>query len=280
MEHNGADVLGPIVDYSPSISTSPATTTTRCSPASTAPRNCSSSTDTVIEAWDVEAPRIAAGRQYRLPDGGSPRRDRLRRMEHLVSPPRRPRPRCKNKLEEPYNLRDALWTASMIHLFQRWGDKVTMANLAQMVNVIAPIITERERTLPAADVLPAGTVQAGKRRSRRAHLERGSVVHVSPIRQRAVSGCLRHQRRSRPPEHRGGQSRQGPVSTRRSLSWRRSHRDRGGKVFTIDGPSTDAMNSFEKPDVVAVSTREHQGFGARFSFEFPAHSVTLLQMAR
>src|SRR5436190_12473729 len=29
----------------------------------------------------------------------------------------------------------------MIHLFQRWGDKVTMANLAQMVNVIAPIMT-------------------------------------------------------------------------------------------------------------------------------------------
>src|SRR5207247_5684786 len=46
-----------------------------------------------------------------------------------------------NKIEEPYNLRDALWTASMIHLFQRWGDKVTMANLAQLVNVIAPIMT-------------------------------------------------------------------------------------------------------------------------------------------
>jgi alpha-L-arabinofuranosidase len=47
----------------------------------------------------------------------------------------------KAKLEEPYNLRDALWTASMLHVFQRWGDKVTMANLAQMVNVIAPITT-------------------------------------------------------------------------------------------------------------------------------------------
>jgi hypothetical protein len=29
----------------------------------------------------------------------------------------------------------------MLHLFQRWGDKVTMANMAQMVNVIAPIFT-------------------------------------------------------------------------------------------------------------------------------------------
>src|SRR6202795_4612977 len=43
----------------------------------------------------------------------------------------------KAKLEEPYNLRDALWTASMLHVFQRWGDKVTIANLAQMVNVIS-----------------------------------------------------------------------------------------------------------------------------------------------
>ena len=31
----------------------------------------------------------------------------------------------KAQLEEPYNLRDALWTASMLHLFQRCGDRVT-----------------------------------------------------------------------------------------------------------------------------------------------------------
>ena len=52
----------------------------------------------------------------------------------------------------------------------------------------------------------------------------------------------------------------------------------GGKVFTINGPSVDAMNSFEKPTAVNVATRDFGGFGAKFSLEFPAHSISLLQM--
>jgi alpha-L-arabinofuranosidase len=51
-----------------------------------------------------------------------------------------------------------------------------------------------------------------------------------------------------------------------------------GRVFTINGPSPEAMNSFETPRVVEISEREHAGFGPGFSFEFPAHSVTLLEI--
>ncbi len=51
------------------------------------------------------------------------------------------------------------------------------------------------------------------------------------------------------------------------------------KVFTINGPSPDAVNSFEQPTYVATATRDSSDFGAQFSFEFPAHSVTLLEMA-
>src|SRR5208282_413702 len=72
----------------------------------------------------------------------------------------------KNKLEEPYNLRDALWTASMIHLFQRWGDKVTMANLAQMVNVFAPIMTS-EKGLYLQPTSSRSSCIAGKAAARR-----------------------------------------------------------------------------------------------------------------
>lgn len=42
-----------------------------------------------------------------------------------------------------YNWRDALWTASILNLFVR-NPSVSVANLAQSVNVIAPIITEKE----------------------------------------------------------------------------------------------------------------------------------------
>jgi alpha-L-arabinofuranosidase len=50
-----------------------------------------------------------------------------------------------------------------------------------------------------------------------------------------------------------------------------------GKVFTINGPSPDAVNSFEQPNLVTTTTRDSSDFGAQFTFEFPAHSVTLLE---
>lgn len=47
----------------------------------------------------------------------------------------------KNALEERYNLEDALVIAGFLNAFVRNADVVKMANMAQLVNVIAPIFT-------------------------------------------------------------------------------------------------------------------------------------------
>jgi alpha-N-arabinofuranosidase len=49
--------------------------------------------------------------------------------------------RGKNALEERYNLEDALVIAGFLNAFIRNADIVKMANMAQLVNVIAPIFT-------------------------------------------------------------------------------------------------------------------------------------------
>ena len=49
--------------------------------------------------------------------------------------------RGKTALEEKYNLEDALVIASFLNVFIRNADIVKMANMAQLVNVIAPIFT-------------------------------------------------------------------------------------------------------------------------------------------
>jgi alpha-N-arabinofuranosidase len=49
--------------------------------------------------------------------------------------------RGKNALEEKYNLEDALVIAGFLNAFIRNADIVKMANMAQLVNVIAPIFT-------------------------------------------------------------------------------------------------------------------------------------------
>lgn len=50
-------------------------------------------------------------------------------------------------IEEIYNLEDALVCAGFLNSFIRHADVVRIANLAQMVNVIAPLITKRDRLL-------------------------------------------------------------------------------------------------------------------------------------
>jgi alpha-N-arabinofuranosidase len=52
-----------------------------------------------------------------------------------------PKAREKMKLEEIYNLEDALATAVQLNAFIRHARTVKMANIAQMVNVIAPVLT-------------------------------------------------------------------------------------------------------------------------------------------
>ena len=50
----------------------------------------------------------------------------------------------RNGLEEVYNFEDALATSLFFNAFFRHADVVKMANLAQMVNVIAPIMTNKD----------------------------------------------------------------------------------------------------------------------------------------
>jgi alpha-N-arabinofuranosidase len=50
----------------------------------------------------------------------------------------------ENKLEEIYNLEDALVVAMHFNAFIRHAKSVRMANIAQIVNVIAPVFTRRE----------------------------------------------------------------------------------------------------------------------------------------
>lgn len=45
-----------------------------------------------------------------------------------------------------YNWRDALWTACMMNLCLRRAEDIAITNLAQMVNVLAPILTEGDRS--------------------------------------------------------------------------------------------------------------------------------------
>ena len=46
-----------------------------------------------------------------------------------------------------YNWRDALWTAGMLNTFVHYAEDIGITNLAQMVNVLAPILTVGDQSL-------------------------------------------------------------------------------------------------------------------------------------
>ncbi|MFC1735464.1 alpha-L-arabinofuranosidase C-terminal domain-containing protein [Candidatus Hydrogenedentota bacterium] len=48
-------------------------------------------------------------------------------------------------LEQEYKLRDGLYAAGMFHAMQRMGDRVKIANLAQLVNVLGALRTDKTR---------------------------------------------------------------------------------------------------------------------------------------
>jgi alpha-N-arabinofuranosidase len=50
-------------------------------------------------------------------------------------------------IEEPYNLEDALVVAGFLNSFIRHADGLKIANIAQIVNVIAPILTDGDQML-------------------------------------------------------------------------------------------------------------------------------------
>lgn len=66
-------------------------------------------------------------------------------------------------IEEAYNLEDALVVAGFLHSFLRHADVVKIANLAQIVNVIAPILTREDDILVQSIYYPFAMVS--KRRN-------------------------------------------------------------------------------------------------------------------
>src|SRR5581483_9343976 len=201
----------------------------------------------------------------------------------------------KAGVEERYTLSDALAVATYLNGFVRHCRAVRIANLAQLVNAIAPIFTG-----PRGLFLQ--TIYHPLRLYAEHTLEVGLDVHVeSPTRELPVGEETAHAGRLGRVHN---VAELGPfalldaVATRdeagRRLTLAVVNRDRdhghtahielvgaaaGGEahVAEVNGPDVDAMNSFEHPRRVDVVERKIELTGARLSYEFPAHSVTVLR---
>ena len=182
--------------------------------------------------------------------------------------------RGRQILEEHYNLEDALVVATFLNTFVNHAHVVKIANMAQLVNVIAPIFTNEQGLFLQTIYYPLQLfashtrgkalelfVESPKYKSRRfddvpyldasASIDNGSLV---------VNVVNRHRDQGLDVElEMEDKQFGGPV-----------------EVTEINGPDIKAENNFDSTSVKPVQ-RSAQAQGKTLRYRFPAHSYTMLQ---
>ena len=183
---------------------------------------------------------------------------------------------AESKLEEMYNLEDALVTAMQLNAFLRHAETVRMANLAQIVNVIAPVFTRPDGLFLQTIFFPFelysrtcgthvidtwydGDTFSGGGFSGVPVLDVTATIDRS--KSQLVIYCV-------------NRSRDRFIETDIRLT-NGSFQDKA-LVTVINGPDIESENSFEKPDDVTPCEYKVETNGTSMTFSFEPHSVTAL----
>jgi alpha-N-arabinofuranosidase len=189
-------------------------------------------------------------------------------------------------LEEHYDLEDALVIAGFLNVFVRNADIVKMANMAQLVNVIAPIFTN-EKTLfiqtiyyplqlfsqnvhgTSLDVFVdcdtydtdrffIGLGESTTIRKNVPYLDVSAAYNNGEL---VICVVNRHKDKAIATEI---ISQQGQFAGK-------------FKVYEVNGPDIKAVNDFGKETVKTVQKPDIDASGESFKYSFPPHSFTLLK---
>jgi len=193
----------------------------------------------------------------------------------------------RNALEEHYDLEDALVIAGFLNGFIRNADVVKMANMAQLVNVIAPIFTSPtgmfKQTIffplslfannvygTALDVAvvcdtydtPEFNIGLGEQTTQQKHVP---YLDVSATYQKdgtvIVNVLNRHKDKAITTDILAQEGAfTGPF-----------------QVFEVNGPDVKTQNDFGKELVKTEKKPDVSATGSRFTYTFPAHSFTMLK---
>jgi alpha-N-arabinofuranosidase len=183
-----------------------------------------------------------------------------------------------NPIEERYNLRDALWVATSLNLLQRMGGIVTLANLSELANAMAPIFTSKTGMFLQATYFPMKLYTR----------ECGSLYLASSVRSPAFSSKSYHDvpyldvsattDDGKKMLSLAVVNRHQSQSIATTIAVENAHLDRTAQVFEINGASVDVENSFSEPNNVRIERKDSVQAGSAFAYTFPAHSITLLKM--
>jgi alpha-N-arabinofuranosidase len=196
-------------------------------------------------------------------------------------------------LEEIYNLEDALLVGGLINSLLRHSDRVRLACLAQLVNVIAPLMTNESGVVRQTIYYPYSWAL---------HQASGSALSLAP------QGPTYPVPQLGPPIEIGGRAMTGlgdvpyldiagtidaPNKTAAlfilnrdlakprdlTVEWREAVPSRVKTCQVLTGPDLKAVNDFSNPKRVVPQTLEAPAVGAQMKLQLPARSYTLVEVS-
>ena len=191
-------------------------------------------------------------------------------------------------LEEVYNLEDALLVGGFVNTLLRNGERVRVGCIAQLVNVIAPLVTNDTGVLRQSTYYP----YAWALRYARGHvLDLRVESDTYPIRGAGLQPDFA--RNEQVPfidvvATLDAQNRQACVlmlnrdldgERELVLEWRDATPTRVLVCETLTGADLKAFNTFEQPRRVAPQRLEPPAAGTRMTFKLPPRSYTVVQLA-
>ncbi len=184
------------------------------------------------------------------------------------------------KLEEVYNFEDALAMGMFFNSFFRRADVVKMANLAQMVNVIAPIMTNKQGLFLQTIYFPL--VEFSKQRGNQSldvfvSAPTYKVGNRPPLRYLDVSTTYNAAERTLYVNVLN-RSKDKDLTTRIENQEGVLQSEVG--VWELNHPDLKATHTFGDDKKVRPATRTFSASVANngFSYTFPAHSLTILRL--
>ena len=191
-------------------------------------------------------------------------------------------------LEEVYNLEDALLVGGFVNTLLRQSDRVRVGCVAQILNVIAPLVTNETSVLRQSTYYPyAWALQYARGRvldlfvesetypiaaaGLRADVARDDQVPfvdvVATLDPASGKACVLMLNRDLESER------------ELVLDWRDATPTRVLACETLTGPDVKAFNTFAEPKRVVPRPLEPPAAGARMTFKLPARSYTVAQLA-
>ncbi|MCA9836703.1 MAG: hypothetical protein KC422_07305 [Trueperaceae bacterium] len=188
----------------------------------------------------------------------------------------------EGKLEEIYNLEDALVVAMHFNSFIRHAKTVQMANIAQIVNVIAPIYTKPDGMFLQSTFFPfeiysqtCGSTALDVHWSGDTFSAEGKngTRSLNGLRTLDVSATLDEEKKQLAVYI---VNRTEDKASDVTINLQDGSFKGSGKQFIVNGKDVKAVNSFDEPDNVGTRESSISASGSSFSATLEPHSFTAL----